>query len=434
MIVRAMNCGDPQQVPGLDVTLTPRLYILNFAALEVRNGDSDVEYMNLRDQLIAVPTFVAVDTEGGDFDALTSPVTKLDPSDLDLPLTERVHSRLTFRTLDGIDNYNLVIRGNLRMPFLVSDRFRYFADITGTIGILSREANSSKIAVSSIKSSSSEDAITRVAGIMASAESLQLENIIAKSKRWDACVIGNPSLYADLRDFNDDQYEVYEVQKYLKRIPQCTLDPVCFLCDSKENITIEHCTPNWLMTALGLHPITAPIVCEECNNRLGFELEKPMSDLYARDEVLENTSLASIWAVKTAVTLALASNISVPPDLKEAIATGNLDGTGAEVFASKIPRGDEGVFQFTVTRLRRALAGTCFLLSFAFSGYGFLVVRWDSLEVGQLPLIDRIFPTTIIGADVPLTAPLLPQLLERLSGDGFEFSSISHDPIKSPRT
>jgi hypothetical protein len=434
MIIKSLSCGDPHRVFGLDIDLHPKAYFLRFTVSEARSGESQVEHYNVRDQLIAVPALVAIGPDIDSFRSLVEPMTAANPDEVDLPLTRVVNPNLSYRIVEHSNDYNLVLRGRLRMPLLVSDRFLYFAAMTKTIALLCSNSANDKMFISSLSADNSENRVPIVSGLMASSDSRHIDSILEKSTRWDAYAIGNPSLFADSREFNDDQYEVYEIRKSVKRVPSFTVDAKCFICDTRANITIEHCTPNWLMTRLGLHPITAPIVCDSCNGRLGIELERPLQDAYDHDTVLDDTELTSLWALKTAVALALASNISVPKDLRLAAAKGELKGSRVEVFAVRTPLDEESHFQYVVTRLRRSLVNTSFMLSFGFPGYYFLVVRWEDVELIQIPILHRIYPDIRAASEMSQERELIPALLEMLSGDQFRFEPLQGTEIKSLRT
>lgn len=434
MIIKSLSGGDPHPVFGLDIDLHPKAYFLRFTVSEARSGESQVEHFNVQDQLIAVPALVAIGSDIDAFRRLVEPMTAANPDEVDLPLTRVVHPHLSYRVVEHRDDYNLVLRGRLRMPLRVSDRFLYFAAMTKTIALLCSNSANDRMFISSLSADASEDRVPIVAGLMASSDSLHIDNILEKSNRWNAYAIGNPSLFVDSREFNDDQYEVYEIRKLVKRIPSFTVDAKCFMCDTRADITIEHCTPNWLVTRLGLHPVTAPIVCSSCNGRLGVELERPIQDAYDHDTVLDDTKLASLWALKTAIALALASNISVPEDLCLAVAEGELKGSRVEVFAARIPMDEESRFQYVVTRLRRSLVNTCFMLSFGFPGYYFLVVRWEDAELVQIPILNRIYPDIRAASKMSQERELIPTLLEMLSGDQFLFEPLQGTEIKSLRT
>lgn len=429
----SLDAGEAQQVAGLNFWLRPKIFFLPYTASEVHHDSSTVEFVNSRDQLIAFPALVG---GGPDFEAFARMVEFAVPvnhSVVDLPLTRKFHPSLTYRLAEGHENFNLVLRGALRLPMMVSERFRYFAFLTKTISLFFGDSDSDDIHVVSLRSSESDELVPRIASVAASKASKAIEMIQKKSTSWEAYAIGNPSLYADSQDFNDDQFDIYEISSHEKRIPIFTVSPICFMCGGVSDITLEHCTPNWLMTRLSLHPITAPIVCSPCNGRLGSWLEKPMQDLYDADSVLEDANLASLWAVKTAVTLALASNIHVPESIRQALANGSLEGTGIEVFAEKIPLNEKNRFQYTVTRLRRSLVEKCFLLSFAFPGYGFLVVQWQGNALEQVPAIARIYPSPRLPSRERIDGLVLPFILQKLSGDEFQFTAVKGKAIKSKR-
>lgn len=434
MIIKSLSCGPPHPVFGLDIDLHPKVYFLRFTVSEARLGESKVEHYNVRDQLIAVPTLVAIGADVTSFRTLVEPMTVANPDEVDLPLTRVFHPNLSYRLIDEGKDYNLVLRGRLRMPLVVSDRFLYFAAMTKTIALLCSNSANDKMLITSLSPIDSENGVPAVSGLMASSDSRHIDDILEKSTRWDAYAIGNPSLFADSREFNDDQYEVYEVGKLVKRVPSFTVDPKCFMCGTRSDITIEHCTPNWLMTRLGLHPITAPIVCDSCNGRLGIELERPVQDAYDNDNVFNDPGLASLWALKTAIALALASNIFVPKDLRLAVAEGGLQGSRVEVFAARTPLDEENRFQYVVTRLRRSLVRTSFMLAFGFSGHYFLVVRWKDVELLQIPILNRIYPDIRPALEMSDDLELIPALLEMLSGDQFRFEPLRGTKIKSQRT
>lgn len=118
------------------------------------------------------------------------------------------------------------------------------------------------------------------------------------------------------------------------RLPKTKYNGRCAACGSKSGITKEHCIPKWFSSANKTDSIIAPIFCSRCNNYFGDNFERPVRDfvvnkksigsqktilftkifkslfkLYnSKDEKYIKRDIFNAWAVKTALTLNIASN------------------------------------------------------------------------------------------------------------------------------
>lgn len=119
------------------------------------------------------------------------------------------------------------------------------------------------------------------------------------------------------------------------RLPKTKYNGHCAACGSKSGITKEHCIPKWFSTANKTDSIIAPIFCSKCNNYFGDNFERPVRDFVvnkktsivnqknnsvykivkslfklhkSKDEKGIKSDIFNAWAVKTALTLNIASN------------------------------------------------------------------------------------------------------------------------------
>ncbi|WP_412873652.1 hypothetical protein ACL00U_16715 [Curtobacterium poinsettiae] len=225
-------------------------------------------------------------------------------------------------------------------------------------------------------------------------------NILLNSKKWEANYpdLGSPGSYSGVGvDVGDRQWTFYSDRHV--HYPPRTFPRSCLVCEST-TVNREHCTPNWLAHALQLEPIVAEVLCNECNSKLGDELEVPVSDMYKQDTMgeSENLPLLNLWMAKTAATLGAAANLPIPTVLQRTIATGRVD-PHLRIWAEATSRASEPFYRFSVIRFappREALGW--FVVGFEFPGFSFVVAH--------LPIIDPTITDSLAMTHPERTKPL----------------------------
>ena len=172
-------------------------------------------------------------------------------------------------------------------------------------------------------SSTSSDFFTRVAGEnnsgapkfpcrkgSLSAVVAQLD--IAKIHKFQCNYIDGAGIYLDSL-IDDSRYNLYCSIPGANTIPKPpSFNCGCCVC-GRTPTTNEHCFPSWIANYYEAKPLVAPIFCESCNSWFGEVFEQP-----ARKALLEESDydleLFAKWAIKTALTMSLASGIQIKPE------------------------------------------------------------------------------------------------------------------------
>lgn len=410
---------DSIHLASMDVTIRPNLRLFTLAARE-ENVDGAVVDRLGRHRTTCVPNVII--QNGADLFATTW-ASDHDLGDLELkfPLAMKFHEDMSFTvvhipTSEGTGQAILTIMpvAATALCLPVSDRFARFLELTQTLGLLVAQDGDERFKVFSIRKNDSDTSFPAVADTWALIGSKNFRKVIDTQSAWEAKAVAVPELYVEEVKWYMS-YDTYFVGKSSKHVSSTPSQKVCFLCGTDEQITREHCTPRWLVEELELEPIVASIFCSTCNSEQGRRLEQPMGRAFRAGNLLEDEKIVNLWALKTALTLAVSQNAHVPEVLAEAVRNGDTNLGGAEVVALRqehLPESDE--FRFITTSLSandRSLGR--FVFFFAFLDFSFLVIRWthdsDSLEslVKEICL-NRVDDVARLGT--------VHVLLERLSG------------------
>lgn len=302
-------------------------------------GNSDIT-APVRDVLAAVPILRWIPPS--EDDNIVEAITKVQAVAVDairqgdgtLPLTLNPSLKATFLVdekglrIQGVDGRRLGLFGG--WTFQLEDRLRWFLENGETLGIQIMSPSGDPW-VTSLTIGGRPPRLAVKNGNIASKE---LSGLINHSTSWTFAHLGNVSLFPDARDVADHHYRTYAATPKTADIPNITYHGPCLGCGAS-NLTREHCTPNWISHDLGVGPVVAHIFCGVCNSYFGDEFEIPIAGWYRAGTLLqpETRELFSKWAIKTALTLAAASDVSIQESWMRELRNGAIP-KGFEVFAS----------------------------------------------------------------------------------------------------
>ena len=251
-------------------------------------------------------------------------------------------------------------------------------------------------------------------------------SIIEHSKSWHFGTLGNVSLAADKRDADDDHFDIYVSDEKGAQLPgRLAYVGGCISCDSPAS-SREHCTPDWIARDQCVQPVTSKLFCRPCNSYFGEDLEAPISRLY-REGLLSSVvggQLFARWAIKTALTLSVASGVRIRNQWMRELRQGGIP-DGFEVYAETEAQAMFkgyifGTTMFSAVRHQRG----CFLVTFAIPGLLFSVVR-STAELGKFGPIARVYPARLEAGGRPQkvdVSDLHAAYLEKLTGVRVKFA------------
>lgn len=251
-------------------------------------------------------------------------------------------------------------------------------------------------------------------------------SIIEHSKSWQFGRLGNVSLAADKRDADDDHFDIYASDEKGAQLPsRLTHSGRCISCDSPAS-SREHCTPDWIARDQCVQPVTSKLFCRSCNSYFGEDLEAPISQRY-RDGSLSSvvdSELFARWAIKTALTLSVASGVRIQNQWMRELRQGGIP-EGFEVYAeTELKSAFKGyIFGATMFSAIRHQKGYV-LVTFAIPGLLFSVVR-STAGLGKFGPIARVYPARLEAEGRPQEvdiSDLHAAYLEKLTGTRVKFA------------
>lgn len=297
--------------------------------------------------------------------------------DFSYPLHVQVSRRASFELRTG--GLLLNAPGLLAEQVLAIDaRLAYFLDLTGFLGVTLALDGCEIRFVASIPVRGGQGDIPVVVTHPGRLDGKTSTTKVLRSTNWQRSVIGNPSVFAGGEDLPDEHVMSYGSLNDGWFIPQKVGNVgQCVLCGSAP-VTLEHCVPKWLSDHLGVMPVTAEILCPQCNNELGTALEHPVSRWFLAGKELEpkTDDLARLWLFKTALLLSSASNARYSAEYREALRINHVPSKVRvlKFDASRVANG----FAYTVTHFRRKLVRDGYLLvTIYFSGKAYVIVHPD---------------------------------------------------------
>lgn len=263
----------------------------------------------------------------------------------------------------------------------------------------------------------------------------RLRQLIQNVSRYPLLVLGRVDSYLGV-NIGSSNYDVYQSTRDLNSLPKVTnLGGVCLACGDTKT-SKEHCSPKWLADREGVEPLVAPILCEECNGWFG-EIEARMADFTSRPiEVTESRTLMLIvrWAVKTALTMSVASGVRAHLGWLPYLRNKRLP-DGFTVYFDPNQTLAEPGFAYGVSRFSERLwEEQRFLFSLSTPLFTMCVVRSDGINV-DVPLLE-IFPRSFRQPSHSMPGSLADmhqQLHESISGEATVPNDLPHRP-QSPRT
>ncbi|MBD8043606.1 hypothetical protein H9638_07245 [Arthrobacter sp. Sa2BUA2] len=401
------------QLEGSGIVIRPALRLLTLATLEESISGMAADVAG-RPRTSCVP-FVIIQNWSALFPDLGPANYTLSESRFYFPLALEFDNRASFDITELQGVIILLISANgKRLELPISRLFADFILLTETLGMMLQAAGDNTFRVLSVPQEGSDVKVPQVADTGALMSQANFDRILKSPRAWRAKISANPRLYVD--QANDSvTYEHYFIDPVDRRVSKTLVQEICLLCLTTENITREHCTPNWLMKKMQLQPIVASVLCETCNNEQGRKLESPIEQAFIAGSFLSDEKLTNMWALKTALTLAASQNIHVPRVLAEAVRAGDTSLGGAQVLALR----DQGSspkreFRFVVASLSdEDRENGRFALLFTFLDFSFLVLRWKHASPSLETLVRDITST-----QYPEVSHLgvMHILLERLSG------------------
>lgn len=351
---------------------------------------------------------------------------------------------LEFQLSDEVLHFNTANGTCVATSRALSAREQFFVELVGTVGLLVTDGSwgldlvgvGAVCLVGADRNRGPQAAVHADSGDVNSRA-----QILDHSPRWSSEFIMAPDAYLgvdDLRRFHS--IDVYTIGRRGVRIPPTRSLPrmSCARCQVATADSGEHCTPDWLMNELGLHPVTARVVCQECNAIMGRLLEEPFSQLYLSGGEAQRPALTAQWAIKTAAMLAVASTVEVGPTISSFLAAFALD-PDIQVFVAGRRSSDD--FGYAVARLdSRSVSEGAFLFAMCFGRSVYLVASWPSCSLSHVPGMVRLHPLAaspaLLGEPKRTIHEVLNVAMEALAQESivdFSLLPTSARPERTPR-
>lgn len=232
-----------------------------------------------------------------------------------------------------------------------------------------------------------------------------LQMLIQHAAKYRITVPVRPDSYLDIQRGSSD-YSVYESTRSNSLPTPPKLGTRCWSC-GKPEITREHCSPKWLADYFRVTPLVAPIFCSQCNSWFGKNLEVPMRHFlfssFKSSFTEKERILITNWAIKTALTMSLASAVRVQRTWLHSLRNGQPPEGFRVFFDPGVPLSEPG-FNFGVSRFADGIVNSGgFLFTMSTPLFTLCVVR-TTKEI-TVPLVE-IFPkvskrTTGIQGNLP---------------------------------
>ena len=220
-----------------------------------------------------------------------------------------------------------------------------------------------------------------------------LQMLIQNAAKYKIKVPARLDSYLDVQVGGSD-YSVYESTSSVNSLPTPPkLGTRCWSC-GKTEITREHCSPKWLADYFHVTPLVAPIFCSQCNSWFGENLELPMSHFLLPSSKSSFTKkelmlIITNWAIKTALTMSLASAVRVQQTWLHSLRKGQPPEGFRVFFDQGVPLNKPG-FNFGVSRFADGIVNSGgFLFTMSTPLFTLCVVR-TTKEI-TVPLLE-IFP------------------------------------------
>lgn len=274
----------------------------------------------------------------------------------------------------------------INQKFPVHSRLAWFISLTGTLSVVFESAGYSSVATFTVEESRPLQAVHDGTKEMSS-----FGKVVNFSEKWQAAAVGNMSLLAGMDQFPDHHTYTYWSHLSDRNIPDnLKYAGKCIGCGASES-SREHCVPKWIADGHGVKPVVSRVLCVRCNSYFGTELEAPIAKSVREGDLgaLLHTKLFLLWAVKTALALAAASDVRAWREWMESVREGLIPAK-FQVFATTAVQGEPG-YSYSVTHFSRSFQKRgAFLLTFAMDGLLFVVLRHQRLI--DIPGLPRVLP------------------------------------------
>lgn len=355
-----------------------------------------------------------------------------DPEHDRAPLHVWRSERASIRLVENVLSVHFRQSERTGLAFSAADRWCHFLRMTCCLGV--GVVSPSKIYVATLSDREPNTPAT-VALHPGSTRSPMIENVILHSSKWEAAIPFGARPLAGDNPFHELGYVYYafESEEFLPG----PFERDCILCGSDGPMSSEHCVPRWLVDRLGVTPVVASILCPQCNNKLGSNLEQRIAEAYLSNKMEDASHHSDVayWVLKTSVMLAAAGNSDIPAEVIEALRTRKIDDSfGLYWNQYNHDRSEERYYRFAVLHLSKGLTkGGHYLSIFETNGFAFCVVRFPGLPQVSIPLLAMQHPRHEAALDLPEQTDIRSYLLERI-GIVFDVHTPADGRRHSPRT
>ncbi|HGK7344764.1 TPA: hypothetical protein ACJ51Y_001206 [Streptococcus suis] len=217
---------------------------------------------------------------------------------------------------------------------------------------------------------------------------LDLKNLVSNISKFEQARVFKSDYLQGLQQGTSDYY-YYESTSNKESLPtsRSITFKRCFACGKNET-SKEHCSPKWIANKYNVKPLVANILCIECNNWFGVNLENKIQQLQINNYI--SKAILINWCIKTSLTMSIASG--VPFDTNDLmVLKRGITPTGYEVYFINIGVNTEG-FSYGVSHFETQIRerGT-FLFTFTMPDFSFIVIKNNEGILLDIP-IKKIWP------------------------------------------
>lgn len=169
----------------------------------------------------------------------------------------------------------------------------------------------------------------------------------------------------------------------------------CVLCGNRVDTSKEHLIPNWILSIHGTQAIVKPVLCRDCNNKLGELIEIPMKNNFTKGtwNTQQNYLDTAFWCVKTAILLTIGSGGYVCDDEEMKGLLHKRIPEGMEVYIGNYETTPNDTISYGWSVFKRAQNKKGYhLTSFCMNHLQFVVVRSPDREV-RCDYYTKIYPS-----------------------------------------
>lgn len=210
----------------------------------------------------------------------------------------------------------------------------------------------------------------------------------------------------------------------------------CVLCGNQLNTSKEHLIPNWILSIHGTQAMIKPVLCKNCNNKLGELIEIPMKNNFTKGtwNNQQNYADTAFWCVKTAILLTIGSggHLSNSKEMKGLLQKRIPKGMEVYIGDHAAVPNDTITYGWSVFNRVQNEKGY-HLTSFSMDHLQFVVVRSPDRKV-QCDYLTKIYPTVESPKKNTAAPTYFPQIhkdvMEQILGEQMLYTESS---MESPR-